>query len=245
VTPSPSSASPLRRSARRYVAATLALAAAAAAAALAAPVAPVGDGGDLVTFLALSACAAFAQLRIIEIRANHGFPTSIAFLVTGALLLPPGLVALLALAQYLPELLMRRAPLPIQAFNIANGTLNVLAAWLAARAVTGGLGDDGAGLAVAGLVAAVVFVTLNHLLLAGVLKLARGHTLHASGLFSADSLSIDLAIALAGVATAALADVNLALVPTALASLFLAHRLLGQLAALHAHAPKPQTQPTA
>jgi hypothetical protein len=244
VTPSPSSASPLRRSARRYIAATLALAAATAAAALAAPVTPVGDG-DLVAFLALGACAAFAQLRTIEIRANHGFPTSIAFLVTGALLLPPGLVALLALAQYLPELLMRRKPLPIQAFNIANGTLNVLAAWLAARAVTGGLGDDGAGLAVAGLVAAVVFVTLNHLLLAGVLKLARGHTLHASGLFSADSLSIDLAIALAGVATAALADVNLALVPTALASLFLAHRLLGQLAALHAHAPKPQTQPTA
>jgi hypothetical protein len=244
VTPSPSSASPLRRSARRYIAATLALAAATAAAALAAPVTPVGDG-DLVAFLALGACAAFAQLRTIEIRANHGFPTSIAFLVTGALLLPPGLVALLALAQYLPGLLMRRAPLPIQAFNIANGTLNVLAAWLAARAVTGGLGDDGAGLAVAGLVAAVVFVTLNHLLLAGVLKLARGHTLHASGLFSADSLSIDLAIALAGVATAALADVNLALVPTALASLFLAHRLLGQLAALHAHTPKPQTQPTA
>jgi hypothetical protein len=244
VTPSPSSASPLRRSARRYIAATLALAAATAAAALAAPVTPVGDG-DLVAFLALGACAAFAQLRTIEIRANHGFPTSIAFLVTGALLLPPGLVALLALAQYLPELLMRRKPLPIQAFNIANGTLNVLAAWLAARAVTGGLGDDGAGLAVAGLVAAVVFVTLNHLLLAGVLKLARGHTLHASGLFSADSLAIDLAIALAGVATAALADVNLALVPTALASLFLAHRLLGQLAALHAHAPKPQTQPTA
>jgi hypothetical protein len=238
----PPAAPTLPRGARRFIVATIALAVVAAAAALAAPAA---TAGDLAAFLALGAGAAFAQLWIIEIRANHGFPTSIAFLVAGALLLPPELVALLALAQYLPELLMRRAPLPIQAFNIANGTLNVLAAWLAARAVTGALGDDGAGLAVAGLAAAVVFVTLNHLLLAAMLKLARGHTLRTSALFSADSLSIDLAIALAGVATAALADVNLALAPAALASLFLAHRLLRLLAAAHTHAPKPQTQPTA
>jgi hypothetical protein len=243
MSPTPPAAAPtLPRGARRFILATIALAGVAAAAALAAPAA---DAGDLAAFLALGAGAAIAQLWIIEVRANHGFPTSIALLVAGALLLPPELVALLALAQYLPELLMRRAPLPIQAFNIANGTLNVLAAWLAAHAVTGGLGDDGAGLATAGLVAAVVFVALNHLLLAGVLKLARGHTLRASGLFSAESLSIDLAIALAGVATAALTDVNLALVPAALASLFLAHRFLGLLAVAHAHAPKPQSQPAA
>ena len=236
--PTPPAAPSLPLGARRYVATTIALAAGAAAAALAAPAA---DGGDLVAFLALGAGAAVAQLRVIEIRANHGFPTSIAFLVAGALLLPPALVALLAAAQYLPELIVRRTPWPIQAFNIANGTLNVLAAWLVARAVSGGIGDDGAALAVAGVAAAAVFVALNHLLLAGVLKLARGHGLRASGLFSAESLSVDLALALIGVGAAALAGWSLAFVPAVLVPLLLAQRLLRLLAALHA--PEPQPHP--
>lgn len=121
------------RSARRYIAATVVLAGVAAAAALSAPAA---DGSDFAVFLALGLGAAIAQFRVVEIRANHGFPASIAFVVAGALLLPPALVALLALAQYLPDVLVRRRPRSIEVFNISNGTLNVLAAWLTARAVT-------------------------------------------------------------------------------------------------------------
>ena len=90
----------------------------------------------MAAFLALGLGAAIAHRGVIEIRANHGFPTSVAFLVAGALLLPPELVALLAVAQYLPDVLLSRTSRSIQAFNISNGTLNVTAAWLAARAVT-------------------------------------------------------------------------------------------------------------
>jgi hypothetical protein len=239
VTPKRQSAPPLRIGARRYIAGTMALAGAAAAAALTAPVSPVGDGGDLVAFLALGASAAFAQLRVIEIRANHGFPISTAFLVAGALVLPPGLVALLAVVQYLPHVLLRRTAWPLHAFNLSNDTLSVLAAWLTAYTVTGGLGDDGAGLATAALAAAVVFVLVNHLLLAGVLRLARGHSLRASGLFSTESISIDFVLALVGVAAAGLADWNLALSPLALVPLLLAHRLLRLLAAVRAPEPQP------
>jgi hypothetical protein len=215
----------------------MALAGLAAAAALTAPASPVGDGGDLVAFLALGACAALAQLRVIEIRANHGFPIATAFLVAGALLLPAGLVALLAVVQYLPHVLLRRTPWPLHAFNLSNDTLSVLSAWLAARAVTGSVGDDGAGLVVAALAAAVVFVLVNHVLLAGVLKLARGHSLRASGLFSTSSISIDFVLGLVGVAAAGLADRNLALSALALVPLVLVHRLLKMLAALQAPQP--------
>ena len=88
-----------------------------------------------------------------------------------------------------------------------------------------------------------MFVTLNHLLLAGVLKLARGHTLRATRLFSVESLSIDLVLGLVGVAAAGLADRSLALVVIALAPLLLAHRLLRLLAALHEPDPEPQSHP--
>lgn len=231
----------LSSGAHRYIAACLALACAAAAATLAAPAA---DGRELAAFLALGLGAAFAELRVIEIRANHGFPTSIAFLVTGALLLPPALVALLAATQFLPEVLLRRKPWHIQAFNVSNGTLSALSAWLVARAATGGLGEGLGGLVIAGLGAAIVFVCLNHLLLAGALRLARGHSLARSGLFSTESLSIDLGLALVGVAAAGLADWNLFLVPLVLAPLLLAHRLLGGLVRLHLPEPEaPLTQP--
>ena len=92
------SATSIRSGARLYIAATVALAGAVVAAAFAAPSA---DGSDVAAFLALGLGAAIAHRGVIEIRANHGFPTSVAFLVAGALLLPPELVALLAVAQYL------------------------------------------------------------------------------------------------------------------------------------------------
>lgn len=82
-----------------------------------------------------------------------------------------------------------------------------------------------------------MFVVLNHLLLAGVLRLARGHSLRASGLFSRESLSIDLVLALVGVGAAGLAGWHLTLVPVALAPLLLAHRLVPLLATLYAPEP--------
>ena len=74
--------------------------------------------------------------------------------------------------------------------------------------------------------AAVVFVSLNHFLLATMLHFARGHSLRGTGLFSTESLSTDFVLAMLGVALAGLWDWNPFLLPMAVAPLLLIHRSL-------------------
>jgi hypothetical protein len=191
------------------------------------------SGRELATFSLLGGAAALAQLLLVETGKNHGFPIAIAFLVAGALLLPPGLLVLLVLVQHAPDIVLRRYPWYIQSFNTANFTLNGLAAWATAQAFSE-LGTPAGGdlrWAAAGLGACVVFVVLNHVLLAGMLLFARGHGLRASGLFSLDSLSIDLVMAVIGIALAALSTSNWALIVVAVAPLLLADRLFRLMAA--------------
>jgi hypothetical protein len=185
------------------------------------------DGHDLRTFAILTACAAMAQVFLFETGRNHGFATAIMFLTAAALLLPPELVALMGIGQHLPELVARRYPWYIETFNISNYTLSALAASSAAHLA----GDPSAGAghatwAAAGLAACVTLVAVNHVLLAGMLRLARGHSFNASGLFSTESLSIDLVLALLGVALASFSHSNPYLMLAALAPLVLIHRLL-------------------
>src|SRR5207249_946355 len=81
-------------------------------------------------------------------------------------------------------------------------------------------------LATAGLIACVVFVTINHFLLAVMLHFARGHTLKETGLFDIENLSTDLVLAALGVATYAFWETNQWLIPFAVAPLVLVHRSL-------------------
>src|SRR6185295_16165199 len=81
-------------------------------------------------------------------------------------------------------------------------------------------------MAVAGLAACVVFVFMNHLLLATMLHFARGHSLRETGLFSGDSLATDLVLAGLGVAFASLWRWNPYLLLSAVAPLLLIHRSL-------------------
>ena len=142
------------------------------------------------------------------------------------LLLPPELIALLCVVYGIPEWLKIRYPWYIQAFNIANHTLNGLAAWGAVELVrNAGLGPE-LEFALSGLVASVVFVSLNHMLLATMLHLARGHSFRGTGLFSVESLSTDFVLAMLGVALAGLWDWNPLLLPMAVAPLLLIHRSL-------------------
>ena len=67
---------------------------------------------------------------------------------------------------------------------------------------------------------------LNHLILALMLRLARGHSLRESGLFSFESLSTDLVLAALGVLVAYAWTINPALIPFAIAPLLLIHRSL-------------------
>jgi hypothetical protein len=222
----------LSRRATLYLYGVLSAAALAAAPAVAALEA---HSRDLATFVLLAGAAVVGQLLIVETGKNHGFPTAIAFLVAGALLLPPGLVVLLVLIQHTPDLVLRRYPWYIQTFNAANYTLNGLAAWATAQTFSE-LGTPSGDLrwAAAGLAACVVFVGLNHLLLGGMLLLGRGHGLGASGLFSAESMSIDLVMALIGIALAALSTSSGALIVIAVTPLVLADRLFRLMAAAEA-----------
>ena len=178
------------------------------------------------TFFALAACAAVAQIFVVITPRDQSYHTSNVFLIAAVLLLPPELIALLGIVYGIPEWLKVRYPWYIQGFNIANHTLNGLAAWGAVEMVrNAGLGPE-AELALSGLVAMLVFVSLNHVLLATMLHFARGHSLRATGLFSVESLSTDFVLAALGVAFAGLWEWNPLLLPTAVAPLLLIHRSL-------------------
>ncbi|HET6696073.1 MAG TPA: diguanylate cyclase [Gaiellaceae bacterium] len=185
---------------------------------------PSTDGW--LTFLVLAVSAAVAQLFVVVTPRDQSYHTTLVFLIPGVLLLPPELIALLGIVYGIPEWLKVRYAWYIQGFNIANHTLNGLAAWGAVELVrNAGLGPE-LEFALSGLVAAVVFVGMNHFLLATMLHLARGHSLRGTGLFSVESLSTDFVLAMLGVAFAALWDLNPLLLPTAVAPLLLIHRSL-------------------
>jgi two-component system cell cycle sensor histidine kinase/response regulator CckA len=191
------------------------------------------DMGDpWVTFLLLGACAAIAWSFVVPTGQNHGFVTSIVFLVAAALLLPLELVVLIALAQHCVDVVTRRFPWYIQSFNVCNYALNVAAAWGAARIVLDAGAPSELRRALAGVAAAAVFVGLNHAVLACMLRLARGHDLRETGLFSVTSLSMDLLLALVGVAVAHLWNSNPWLVPAVVGPLLLSHRSFSLLARL-------------
>src|SRR5215210_3085515 len=182
--------------------------------------------GGWGTFFVLAAAAAVAQLFVVRTPRDQSYHTTIVFLIPAALLLPPELVVLMGLVYTIPEWLKVRYAWYIQSFNIANHILNLLGAWGAAELVRQlGLGRQPT-MALGGLAACVLFVLLNHALLATMLHLARGHSFQSTGLFSSESLSTDLVLAALGVAFVSLWRWNPYLIPTAIAPLVLIHRSL-------------------
>src|SRR5918911_2184460 len=186
------------------------------------------SGDQWAAFVVFASCAAVAQLFTVQTPRNHGFQTTNVFLIPAVLLLPAPLVALLAVVQHIPEWLNARKAWYVQSFNIANYTLNALAAYTVAHAVerSGLIASTQARDALAGVAAAVVFVVLNHPLLAIMLDLARGYSLLETGLFSFDGLATDLVLAGLGVGVATFWRLNPWLIPFALAPLVLIHRSL-------------------
>jgi PAS domain S-box-containing protein len=185
---------------------------------------------DLFAFAVLAGCAAIAQFFLVGGGSYHGLHTAIAFVVAGALLLPPELVALMALVQHLPHGLRQRYPWYIQTFNVANYSAAALAAWGAAQLVGGG-GSE-LRFALTGLAASLAWIFVNHFLLATMLRLARGTSYRESGLFSAKTIAMDLVVASLGVALAAFWRSNPWLIPAVIAPLVVSHRSLSILAQL-------------
>ncbi len=157
-------------------------------------------------FVAVLAGGSLAQLFATHTAGNQIFHTGVAFSVAAALVLPPELVVVVCVVQHVPEWLRQRYPWFIQGFNIANVVLSGLAAWVmrwsferdgvyvTSSATTWGV--------IAAAAAAVTFVMVNHALLARMLRLARGHDVSASGLFTLDGLLQDGALAAVGVGIA-------------------------------------------
>ncbi|HMJ01076.1 MAG TPA: PAS domain S-box protein [Gaiellaceae bacterium] len=189
--------------------------------------------GDLVTFAILAACAAVAQFFLVGGGSYHGLHTAIAFVIAGALLLPPELVVLMALVQHLPHGLKQRYPWYIQTFNIANYGLAALAAWGAAHLVAAtAIGDSELRFALTGAAASVVWILVNHSLLATMLRLARGTSYRESGLFSPKTMAMDLVVASLGVALVSFWRSNPWLMPAVIAPLVVSHRSLSILSML-------------
>jgi diguanylate cyclase (GGDEF)-like protein/putative nucleotidyltransferase with HDIG domain len=177
------------------------------------------------TFVILGTIAAVAQLFVVRTPRNQSYHTTIVFLIPAAMLLPPELVVLIGVAMHIPEWLKSRSAWYIQIFNICNWTLSMLAAYAAFHGFLG-LGSGDFNYAIAGLAAAASIVAVNHLLMAPMLHLARGHSLRESGLFSFPSLSTDLVLAMLGVSMAAFWGSNPWLIPFSVAPLLLIHRSL-------------------
>jgi diguanylate cyclase (GGDEF)-like protein/putative nucleotidyltransferase with HDIG domain len=184
------------------------------------------DTPGWTTFVILGGIAAVAQLFVVRTPRNQSYHTTIVFLIPAAMLLPPELVALMGLIQHIPEWLKNRSAWYIQIFNICNWTLSILAAYASFHGILHlGSGSD-VDYAVAGFAAAGAIVGVNHVLMAPMLHLARGHSIRESGLFSFPSLSTDLVLAMLGVAMAAFWVRNPWLIPFAVAPLLLIHRSL-------------------
>jgi PAS domain S-box-containing protein len=182
-----------------------------------------------LAFAILVPLAALAPVFRIPVGRNHSLHAAPAFVVAGALVLPGSLVLALVAVILVPQWIHHRYPWYIGLFNIGNYVLSAVAAATAAGAVPGA--TDGR-FALAGLLAVICFVGSNHLLLATMLRLGRGHSFRESGLFSATGLAADTVLAGLGIAVGAFAIFNPWLVPVIVAPLALAHRSLSTLALL-------------
>ena len=219
----------LSRAANGFLVATLA---AAAVAFLVSLTADAPSAKDWLLFDALAVAAAFTQRLMIPVGRNQGFPMAVVFLVAAALVLPPQLVAAVAVAQHVPEFVLRRRPAYITAFNTADYVLSALAAWGAAALIVTGDVQDDLRWAAAGIAAALVLVVANHALLAVMLRLARGRSLRSSGLLAPTALLADFALASLGVVLARFWLENPWLMPLAVIPLVLIQRSFQLLARL-------------
>jgi diguanylate cyclase (GGDEF)-like protein len=183
---------------------------------------------DWRAFVVLAAGAVAAHAFVVHTPRNQVFHMGLVFTVAGALLLPPELVILLCVVQHFSDWAKERYPWYIQLFNICNYTLSALAAWVVAK----GLGevivsaDPKLRLALFSSGSALTFVAVNHSVLAPMLAFARNHSPRESGLFSFDSLSADLVLALLGAGVAVVWRLDLWALPLVLFPLLLIHRAL-------------------
>ena len=188
--------------------------------------------GRWIDFGLLAAGAAIAQLFVVRHHhRNQSYHAHGVFLIPAILMLPPELLVLVAVIQHIPEWLKERYPWYIQSFNVCVFTIANLSAWAVAHwfmDATGLIPNAEVRFAFAGLAACVLYVGLNHVLLAPMMRLARNLSMRElrDSLFSLESLTTDFVLATLGIGVAAFWQWNPFLVPFAIAPLVLIHRSL-------------------
>src|SRR3954467_7276802 len=144
------------------------------------------DTHDWAAFVIFGAAAAIARLFVVRTPGDQAYHTDIVFLIPAALILPPELLVLVAIVLMVPEWLKMRYRWYLQTFNIFNYLLSAMAAWGVGRVVLlehAGISNGALRLSIAGVAACLVFVAVNHTLLAVMLRLARGFSFRETGLF--------------------------------------------------------------
>ena len=215
----------LRSAARIYVGAVLAAGVALALGSVGArPLA----AEDALAAVVLAIAAALAQMLRKVASSKQAFAVTPAFVFAGVLLLPSELLAPVIAVTFVPEWIrFRRNPL-VMLFNVGNVLVDAYSAKLAAAAI--GLNSPGDLLTVHGgiaaLIAVAVFIGLNRLLIAMVLRLARGCSWRQTGLFDVDPFVTDTSVASVGILLALVWAVQPALAILVLFPIYLMHRAL-------------------
>jgi diguanylate cyclase (GGDEF)-like protein len=155
--------------------------------------------GDLWALAAFTAGAALAQLFLVQASPRLGYDISLAFLFAAVIVLPAPSVALVAILMFLPIWYREHYPWYMPVFNMANYALPAL---LAKLIVSYGPQTPGWGWAGVVALTTIAFTVVNHAVLAGILKLARGESLRQTRLFSATHLSLDTLVLCSGAAMA-------------------------------------------
>jgi diguanylate cyclase (GGDEF)-like protein/putative nucleotidyltransferase with HDIG domain len=183
--------------------------------------------GNWFEFAVLAVCVAVAQFFVVRTPGNKSYHTTGVFLIAAALLVPPGLVAMIPLIQHIPEWLRSRGTWYVQMTNIFVFTIATMSAWGAAHVLVGAdalVPNDDIRFALAGTAASIVLVVLNSALIAPMIRLVNGHPMRQ--MFSYQTLSTEFVFAALGVVLAAFWMGNPWLVPFAIAPLLLIHRAL-------------------
>jgi diguanylate cyclase (GGDEF)-like protein len=197
--------------------------------------AEIGEG-DWRTFAILVPIIAAVHLVAAERQKHQGSHLSLAPIFAATLLLPPSLTALAIVLAFVPETIRSRPRWYIAAFNVANFVGPALVARACYDAV-GGSSD--AQRALGALVGVAAFVVVQYVVLATMLRLARGVRFFET--IRLDCVLIDAGLVSLGAVAAALSEINEGLVALMLLPLALAYRSLAIPGLVEATRIEPKT----
>ncbi len=183
---------------------------------------------EWLIFAVLTLCSATAQLFPVVSPKSQAYYVTLVFLFPAVLLLSPFALAVLVVVTFIPEWIKVRYRWYIQLFNISTFIIAALAAKAVYTVLSprqGDILDSLAGL-LAMVLAASAFTFINHVLLAVVLHLVRGHSWKKTRLFELEYFLTDATLSCMGVILIPLWQASPWLVSLVGAPVFLIYRAL-------------------